>query len=46
MTMENTYSAPRIARAGSFRKVTNGLWCGRYRDVFGGRSLFKLHCYC
>ncbi|MFK0008268.1 keywimysin-related RiPP [Paenarthrobacter sp. NPDC090520] len=41
ITMENSYSAPRIAHAGSFRKVTNGIWCGRYRDLFCGRSIFK-----
>ncbi len=44
--MENSYSAPRIAKAGSFREVTNGLWCGCYRDLFGGRSLFKFHWFC
>ncbi|MFF1828427.1 keywimysin-related RiPP [Paenarthrobacter sp. NPDC058040] len=38
----NTYSAPRIAPVGSFRKVTNGYWFGRWRDIFGGRAFIKV----
>ncbi|MFJ4171319.1 lasso RiPP family leader peptide-containing protein [Paenarthrobacter sp. NPDC089714] len=40
--MENTYYAPRVARVGSFRKVTNGYWFGRWRDIFGGHAFIKI----
>ena len=41
--MENSsYSAPRIEKIGSFRKMTNGLWFGKYRDLFGGKAAFQV----
>jgi len=42
MMMKSNYSAPRVARVGSFREVTNGVWFGRWRDVFGGRAFVKV----
>ena len=32
----SNYIAPKIEQVGSYRKLTNGVWFGRWRDIFGG----------
>ncbi len=32
------YVSPSVVDAGKFRTVTNGVWFGRWRDIFGGRA--------
>ncbi|MBR2652217.1 lasso RiPP family leader peptide-containing protein [bacterium] len=36
------YSKPTIEQVATFKDSTNGLWTGRFRDVFGGRALIQL----
>lgn len=33
---------PRVTDAGKFRKVTNGVWFGKWRDIFGGRAFIRV----
>jgi hypothetical protein len=39
---DSTYVAPKVAELGSFRAVTNGVWFGAWRDVFGGKAFIKV----
>lgn len=41
MAMSN-YIAPRMTKVGGFRSVTNGVWFGRWRDIFGGKAFVKV----
>ena len=36
------YVAPSVSELGSFRAVTNGVWFGSFRDIFGGRAFIKV----
>lgn len=36
--MKQSYVSPQIVDAGKFRRITNGLWFGKCRDIFGGRA--------
>lgn len=38
----SNYIAPKIEQVGSYRKLTNGVWFGRWRDIFGGRAFIKV----
>lgn len=42
MTTKTRYVAPSMERIGTFRAVTNGVWWGRFRDVFGARAPFAI----
>jgi hypothetical protein len=37
-----TYETPRVVELGTFRALTNGVWFGRWRDIFGGRAFIKV----
>ncbi len=36
------YVSPAMEQIGSFHVVTNGVWWGRFRDVFGARAPFAI----
>lgn len=36
------YSKPTIETIANFKKDTNGLWFGRFVDIFGGRAVVKV----
>lgn len=36
------YVSPRISWVGTFRGVTNGVWFGKWRDIFGGRAFINV----
>lgn len=40
--MQSNYVTPRVSEVGSFKSLTNGVWFGRWRDVFGGRAFIKI----
>jgi hypothetical protein len=40
--LKMSYVAPSISELGSFRAVTNGIWFGSFRDIFGGRAVIKV----
>ncbi len=39
---KKVYAAPMMERIGDFHAVTNGVWWGRFRDVFGARAPFAI----
>ncbi|WP_435738244.1 lasso RiPP family leader peptide-containing protein [Cellulosimicrobium sp. PMB13] len=39
---KSVYAAPQVVEIGHFRSVTNGVWFGRWRDIFGGRAFIKV----
>lgn len=39
---KKTYVTPIVTSVGDFREVTNGLWFGRWRDIYGGRAFIKI----
>ena len=43
--MNITYSKPSIEKVASFKESTQGLWTGKFVDVFGGRALFQVVIY-
>ncbi|WP_127842405.1 lasso RiPP family leader peptide-containing protein [Actinomyces wuliandei] len=42
MTVKSNYVAPRVVEIGRFRRVTNGVWFGRWRDIYGGRAFIRV----
>lgn len=36
------YIAPEISEIGAFADVTNGVWFGSWRDIFGGRAFIAI----
>ena len=40
--MKSAYAVPEIVELGRFRSVTNGVWFGRWRDLFGGKAFVKV----
>ena len=36
------YVAPAMEQIGSFQALTNGVWWGRFRDIFGARGPFAI----
>lgn len=42
MTTKTRYVAPSVEQIGTFRAVTNGVWWGRFRDIFGARAPFAI----
>jgi len=39
---KKSYVAPQLIEIGMFRAVTNGVWFGRWRDIFGGRAFIRV----
>lgn len=42
MTVKSNYVAPRVVEIGRFRRVTNGVWFDRWRDIYGGRAFIRV----
>lgn len=36
------YCKPTFESIATFKKDTNGLWTGKFRDAFGGRAIVKI----
>jgi hypothetical protein len=36
------YSAPAIQKVADFQESTQGLWFGKFTDVFGGRAVIRI----
>ncbi|KDE73918.1 hypothetical protein FUSO7_05620 [Fusobacterium necrophorum BFTR-2] len=36
------YSKPTIEKIADFKNDTNGIWFGRFVDIFGGRAVVKI----
>lgn len=40
---KQNYSKPSIEKVAGFKESTRGLWTGKFRDVFGGRAIIRIH---
>lgn len=36
------YNKPSFEKIASYNTITNGLWTGKWRDIFGGRAIIKI----
>jgi hypothetical protein len=39
---KSRYVVPAITQVGRFQTVTNGVWWGRFRDIYGARAPFAI----
>jgi len=40
--MQRTYSSPAIERVAGFSEATQGVWFGRWTDIFGGKAFIAI----
>ena len=36
------YNKPIFEKVANFKKDTNGVWFGKFTDIFGGRAVFQI----
>ncbi|WEO78734.1 putative RiPP precursor [Cryobacterium sp. SO2] len=39
---KSAYISPSVQTLGEFKSVTNGVWFGSWRDIFGGRAFIAI----